>query len=74
MQCVICKTGEVTDGTATVTLQRGKTTVVIKDVPARVCAQCSEYYLSEDMTDRVLAMAEAAVSKGAEVEILRWAA
>ncbi len=74
MKCVICKTGEVTNGKTTITLQRGETMVVIKDVPAQVCAQCSEYYLSEAMTDKVLAMAEAAVNKGAEVEILRWAA
>lgn len=74
MQCSICKTGELTDGAATVTLQRGETTVVIKDVPARVCDQCGEYWLDEAMTARVLAMAEAAVGNGAEVEILRWAA
>jgi YgiT-type zinc finger domain-containing protein len=74
MKCVICKTGEVTDGRATVTLQRGETTVVIKNVPAQVCDQCGEYYLSQEMTGKVMAMAEEAVSKGAEVEILRWAA
>ena len=74
MKCVICKTGDMVEGKTTVTLQRGDTTVVIKDVPAEVCGQCGEYYLSEVMTEKVLAMAEAAVSKGAEVEILRWAA
>lgn len=56
------------------TLQRDETTVVIKHVPAKVCGQCGEYYLSEEMTGKVMAMAEEAVSKGAEVEILRWAA
>lgn len=30
MKCVICKHGEVTSGTATVTLERDKTTLVIK--------------------------------------------
>lgn len=74
MKCVICKTGEVVDGRTTVTLQRDETTVVIKNVPAQVCDQCGEYYLSEEMTGKVLAMAEEAVGKGAEVEILRWAA
>jgi YgiT-type zinc finger domain-containing protein len=74
MKCVICKTGEMVEGTTTVTLQRGETTVVIKDVPAEVCDNCGEYYLSDEMSAKVLAMAEAAVSKGAEVEILRWAA
>ncbi|WP_290649737.1 type II toxin-antitoxin system MqsA family antitoxin [Aquisalimonas sp.] len=74
MNCVICKTGQLAEGRTTVTFQRGETTVVIKDVPAQVCDNCGEYYLSEEMSRQVLAMAEAAVSKGAEVEILRWAA
>jgi len=74
MNCVICKTGEMIEGKTTVTLQRGETTVVIKDMPARVCDNCGEYYLAEDMTEQVLGMAESAVSKGVEVEILRWAA
>ncbi|AGA33973.1 hypothetical protein TVNIR_2330 [Thioalkalivibrio nitratireducens DSM 14787] len=56
------------------TLQRGDTTVVIKDVPAHGCDNCGEYYLSAEMTEKVMALAEAAVRKGAEVEILRWAA
>lgn len=74
MNCVICKTGEMHEGTTTVSLQRGETTVVVKAVPAKVCDNCGEYYLDENMAERLLAMAEAAVSKGAEVEVLRWAA
>jgi YgiT-type zinc finger domain-containing protein len=74
MSCVICKTGEIHPDLATVTLQRGGTTVVIKGVPAEVCDNCGEYYLSEEMTGRVLEVAEQSVRKGAEVEVLRWAA
>ena len=74
MRCTICRHGETKAGTATVTLQRGATTVVIKDVPADVCDNCGEYYLSESVTRRTLAMAEDAARKGAEVEILRFAA
>jgi YgiT-type zinc finger domain-containing protein len=74
MKCTICRHGETKAGTATVTLQRGGTTVVIKDVPADVCENCGEYYLSESITRRTLAMAEDAARKGAEVEILRFAA
>lgn len=74
MKCVICKEGEIHTGYATVTLQRGGTTVVIKEVPADVCDNCGEYFLSEEMSARVLAVADEAVNKGAEVEVLRWAA
>ncbi len=74
MRCVICKQGETQPGKVTVTLQRGVTTVIIKDVPGDVCENCGEYYLSEALTEQVLNMAEEAAAKGAEVEILRLAA
>lgn len=74
MKCVICKTGETHPGQATVTLNRGEATLIMKNVPADVCDNCGEYYLSEEMTDRVLALAEDAMRKGAEIEILQWAA
>jgi YgiT-type zinc finger domain-containing protein len=70
----MCKQGETKPGKVTVTLQRGETTVIIKDVTADVCENCGEYYLSEAITGQVLKMAEDAVNKGAEVEILRLAA
>jgi YgiT-type zinc finger domain-containing protein len=74
MKCVLCKQGQTKPGEITVTLQRGDTTSIIKNVPAEVCENCGEYYLSEDATERVLSMAEEAAGKGAEVEIIRYAA
>ena len=74
MRCVICKLGETKPGLTRVVLQRGETTVVIKDVPAAICDDCGEYYLSEEITERVLALAEQAVAQGAEIEVLRFAA
>lgn len=74
MKCVICKQGETHPGEVTVTLQRGVTTIIFKDVPAEICENCGEYYLSEEITEQVLSRAEEAVKSGAEVEILRFAA
>lgn len=74
MMCVICKHGELHPGHVTVTLHRGDSVVIFKHVPADVCDNCGEYYLSEDITERLLAQAEAAVARGTEVEILRFAA
>lgn len=74
MECVICRNGETQPGKVTVSLQRGDTTVIVKGVPADVCQNCEEYYLSEDVTRQILARAEEAVKNGAEVEILRFAA
>jgi YgiT-type zinc finger domain-containing protein len=74
MKCVLCKHGETHPGKATVTLQRGATTVILKGVPAAICGNCGEYYLSDDVAGQVLERAERAVKSGAEVEILRFAA
>ncbi|MCX7113716.1 MAG: type II toxin-antitoxin system MqsA family antitoxin [Proteobacteria bacterium] len=74
MKCVICKTGDIHPGLTVVNLNREGSTVIIKNVPADVCDNCGEYYLSEDMTKKVLEIGEGAFNKGAEIEVLRWAA
>lgn len=42
MMCVICKNGETKPGKATVILERGEVTLVIKGVPAEVCSNRGE--------------------------------
>jgi YgiT-type zinc finger domain-containing protein len=74
MKCVLCKNGETRPGTVTVTLERGKTVVVVRDVPADVCENCGEYYLDSAIAQEVYQRAEGAVARNAEVEILRYAA
>ena len=74
MRCVICKNGDTQPGASTVTLTRDQTTVIIKDVPSDICDTCGEYYLSADISRRVMQMAQTAVDHGAELEILRYAA
>lgn len=66
--------GEISEGRVTVTLTRNELTIVIKHVPAQVCENCGEYYLSDDITDKVLKLAELSAARNAEVEILRFAA
>ena len=74
MKCVICKSGETSEGLATVTLHRGQTIIIIKDVPAQICENCGEYYLSDEVSGQVMKLAEGSVNHNAEVEILRFAA
>ena len=74
MSCLICKTGTTQPGTTTVTLERDTTVIVIKDVPAQVCDNCGEYYLSEEVSFRIYALAEEAVKRKVEVEVLHYAA
>jgi YgiT-type zinc finger domain-containing protein len=58
MSCAIRRNGITRSGTVTVTLQRGDTTVILKPVPADVCENCGEYYLSSEVTAQVLEKAE----------------
>ncbi|MFA5806986.1 MAG: type II toxin-antitoxin system MqsA family antitoxin [bacterium] len=74
MNCSMCKHGVTRAGKVTVSLQRGETTVIVKGVPADVCENCGEYYLSKEITGLVLGKAEEAYKKGTEVEIIRFAA
>ena len=74
VKCVICKHGETRPGHVTVTLQRGECTIVIKEVPAEVCQNCAEYYLSEEVAANVEERADDAAKNGDEVTVLRYAA
>jgi YgiT-type zinc finger domain-containing protein len=74
VKCVICKQGETLPGVTNVTLQRGESTLIFKQVPADICDNCTEYYLSEKVTEKLLQQAEAAIQAGAELEVLRFAA
>jgi YgiT-type zinc finger domain-containing protein len=44
MYCVICKQGQTNSGRVTVTLQRGESTIVFRDVPADVCVNLGFVY------------------------------
>jgi YgiT-type zinc finger domain-containing protein len=74
MICVICRHAEIAPGTTTVTLTRGKLTLVVRDVPARVCPNCGEAYLDEDATTQLLATAEQLAQAGTQVDVRAYVA
>jgi YgiT-type zinc finger domain-containing protein len=69
MKCVICKHGETRPGKTTVTLERGGSTLVIKGVPARICDNCGEAYVDEEITRQLLATTEEALRVGVQVDV-----
>ncbi len=71
MDCALCKNGHTQAGHATVTLEKGETIIVVKNVPAQVCNNCGHYYLSEEMTNLVLEKGKEAYDKGAEIEVVK---
>lgn len=74
MKCTICKVGETRPGKATVTLERDGSTLVIKNVPADICANCGEEYVDARTSDLLLRTAEEAVRSGVTVSIRDYAA
>lgn len=71
MECTLCKNGTTEKGLVTVTLEKGGTIVLIKEVPAEVCTNCGHYYLSSEMTQLVLEKGKEAYNKGAELEVVK---
>jgi YgiT-type zinc finger domain-containing protein len=74
MNCPVCKHGEMVPGLATVTLERAGTTIVFKDVPALVCDNCGEEFVSEANTAELLRQASAVAQSGATVDVRPFAA
>lgn len=71
MDCALCKVGTTEKGLVTVTLEKGSSIILIKDVPADVCTNCGHYYLSEEITTEVLQKGNEAVANGAELEVIK---
>lgn len=73
MKCQICKHGETRPGMASVTLERGGATLIIRNVPAEICSNCGEVYHSEEVTSTLLKQAEHAAQSGVEFDVRRYA-
>lgn len=72
MKCVICKHGKTQPGTASITLERGSTVIIIRDVPGEVCDTCGEVYHSEEVTSILLKQAEEAYHAGIDIEVRHY--
>ncbi len=72
MICVICKQAETREGKATLTFERGRTTLVVKGVPARVCPNCGEEYVDERISVELLKGAEEAAKSGVHVDVREY--
>lgn len=72
MKCVICKHGETAEGFATVTLECGGLTQVVKKVPAMVCQNCGEQYIDDAVAGELFSIADTAAKSGAEVDVRHY--
>jgi YgiT-type zinc finger domain-containing protein len=74
MNCVICRHGTTQPALTTVTLERGRTTVLFREVPTLVCENCGEAYHDAAVSTALNAQAEAAFQSGAELDVRRFSA
>ncbi len=74
MKCAICQNGNTTDGFTTVVLERNQTILVFRQVPAKICDNCGEEYISSDVNQVLLTRAEEAYKRGVTIEMLEYAA
>jgi YgiT-type zinc finger domain-containing protein len=69
---MICKHGKTKQGTTTVTLEKGSSTIVFKEVPAQICDNCGEKYIDESTTKELLSKARNIVKNGVEIDIRKY--
>ncbi len=72
MKCVICRHGETIEGATTITLERGTSTIIFKDVPAKICDNCGEKYIDDKITKILLKKANELIKNGTEVDIRKF--
>ncbi len=70
MDCVICKNGTTKPGFVTFTLEKENIIIVFKNVPALVCENCGDFYLTSETTNMLLQKANQTAEKGVEFEII----
>lgn len=74
MKCPICHNGETKDGFTTIILDRDQTILVFRQVPARICDNCGEEYISSQVNKALLQTAREEFKRGVTIEVLNYAA
>lgn len=68
-RCPLCG-GRMKRGMATIPFILGNTVIVVKDVPAEICSNCHEPYMTGEVTDRITVLLNQLRSLLAEVSIV----
>ncbi len=74
MKCAICRNGYTAAGHTTVVLEKNQTTLVIKNVPAEICENCGEEYISSNTNKKLLQLARTELGRGVTLEMFDFAA
>ena len=70
-QCPLCR-GNKEKGFAIFTMDFGFGLLIVKDVPANICAQCGERWIPSDVAEKLERIADAVREKKPELEIVSF--
>ncbi len=70
-KCPLCG-GEKAHGTTTFAVDIDSSLVVVRNVPALVCAQCGDAWIEDPVAAKLEAVVEDACTKHALVEVSQW--
>jgi len=62
------------EGTTDIVMRREKSIVVIEDIPALVCPQCSEASIEKEVAQMAYALAEQEINRGVSLEFCKYRA
>ena len=72
MNCLICRQAETVDGLTSVHFERGEMKLVVNSVPARICPNCGEAYVAEDIAVQLLRDAEEMSKAGILEDVIEY--
>ena len=67
MNCPACK-AHMTEGSTELVFKRGRSVVVVENIPAIVCKQCGEASLDSATSQKAYDLADAEIKKGISLE------
>jgi YgiT-type zinc finger domain-containing protein len=64
MNCLICKESNLIDGLTSISFEQGEFRLLIRDVPAWVCPNCSEAVVEEQVAAQLIRQAKDQFAEG----------
>jgi YgiT-type zinc finger domain-containing protein len=73
MTCPICNHGRTVHGVRTLVFQKDSSTIIVKNVPVEICTHCEEYFLYENVSNRVIDLTRNGKANGTAVKMFHYA-
>jgi len=72
MKCAICKYGYTEAGHTTIVFEKNTCVIVFQQVPALICNNCGEEYVTSEINSMLLKSAANEFTKGISFELLKY--